>query len=273
MAKIRIGFSKDLSLTDGNLGIGTSNSSNVLSVLSPSTGDSILQLVDNTPIGSMFRVNNSVGYPLMDVDSDGTVLFPTGGNVGIGSITSPAYKLDINGSMRVSDTLYINSISGNGSGLTNISLTQFAAPGIQGQMMYNSGSLISATPYYFYDAVNTRIGIGTTNPASRFSISNPSTGESILQVGDNITSGSMFRVNNSTGYPLMDIDGDGTILFLTPGNVSIGPSVTSPAYKLEVGGDLRVGTASTQGIILTSPNGTRYRVTINDAGTLSSAAI
>ena len=240
MPKNRIGFSKDLTLVDGNIGIGTSNPSSILSVVSPSSGDNILQVIDNTPTGSMFRVNNSSGYPLMDIDSDGTILYLTTGNVGIGSnIYFPAYKVEIGGDVKAG-TFY-----GNGS------------------FTYSSHTTLSAST----------IGIGTTNPTSRFSIINPSTGDTVVQIGDNVNAGSMFRVNNSSGYPLMDIDGDGTILFLTPGNVSVGPSSISPAYKLEVGGDLRVGTASTQGIILTSPNGTRYRVTINDSGVLSSAAI
>jgi len=32
-------------------------------------------------------------------------------------------------------------------------------------------------------------------------------------------------------------------------------------------------TSSTKGVILTAPNGTRYRVTVNDAGTLSTTAL
>jgi hypothetical protein len=55
------------------------------------------------------------------------------------------------------------------------------------------------------------------------------------------------------------------------GNVGIG--TTSPASKLTVtGGDIEV-TDSTKGIILKSPNGTRYRVTISDLGILSAASL
>ena len=50
-------------------------------------------------------------------------------------------------------------------------------------------------------------------------------------------------------------------------------TITSPAYKLEVGGDARVGFNTSQGLVLTSPNGTRYRIFVNDAGTLSTIAI
>jgi hypothetical protein len=57
----------------------------------------------------------------------------------------------------------------------------------------------------------------------------------------------------------------------TAGNVGIG--TTSPASKLTVtGGDIEV-TDSASGIILKSPNGTRYRVTISDLGVLSAASL
>jgi hypothetical protein len=55
------------------------------------------------------------------------------------------------------------------------------------------------------------------------------------------------------------------------GNVGIG--TTSPASKLTVtGGDIEV-TDSASGIILKSPDGTRYRVTVSDLGILSTASV
>jgi hypothetical protein len=57
----------------------------------------------------------------------------------------------------------------------------------------------------------------------------------------------------------------------TAGNVGIG--TTSPASKLTVtGGDVEV-TDSASGIILKSPDGTRYRVTVSDLGVLSTASV
>jgi hypothetical protein len=55
------------------------------------------------------------------------------------------------------------------------------------------------------------------------------------------------------------------------GNVGIG--TTSPASKLTVtGGDIEA-TDSASGIILKSPNGTRYRITVDDSGALTSSSI
>jgi hypothetical protein len=56
----------------------------------------------------------------------------------------------------------------------------------------------------------------------------------------------------------------------TAGNVGIG--TTSPASKLTVtGGDIEV-TDSASGIILKSPDGTRYRVTVDNTGALTTTA-
>ena len=58
----------------------------------------------------------------------------------------------------------------------------------------------------------------------------------------------------------------------TTSNVGIG--TTSPTTKLEVrGGDIRVGVNTSEGVILTSPNGTKYRLIVSDSGTLSTVLV
>ena len=64
---------------------------------------------------------------------------------------------------------------------------------------------------------------------------------------------------------------DSIVTTALKGNVGIG--TTSPASKLTVtGGDVEV-TDSASGIILKSPDGTRYRVTVSDLGILSTASV
>lgn len=52
-------------------------------------------------------------------------------------------------------------------------------------------------------------------------------------------------------------------------NYNIGIGTTNPTSKLTVGGDVKVGINTSQGIILTSPNGTAYRLVVDDSGVLS----
>ena len=58
----------------------------------------------------------------------------------------------------------------------------------------------------------------------------------------------------------------------TTSNVGIG--TTNPTTKLDVrGGDIRVGVNTSEGVILTSPNGTKYRLIVSDAGVLSTVLV
>ena len=264
----------------GNLGINTLPTAR-LSVAS-TTGDSILQVSDNVASGSMFRVNSSTGFTLMDIDGDGTVLFPTTGNVGIGStVTSPTNKLEVGGSVRIYGAL-VDSAGATGtsgqilqsvgtgiswftnSGITGVSISTNTTN--QNQFLTyvtgtgsTTGFGVSTSGLVFNPSAG-NFGINTTSPTARLSVVTPSTGDSILQVADNVASGSMFRINNTSGYPLFDVDGDGTVLFPTTGNVGIGTTITSPTYKLEVGGSARIygslvdslGATGTSGQVLQS---------------------
>jgi hypothetical protein len=79
--------------------------------------------------------------------------------------------------------------------------------------------------------------------------------------------------NNATGLGSNTavLGNDSIVTTALKGSVGIG--TTSPASKLTVtGGDIEV-TDSASGIILKSPNGTRYRVTVSDLGVLSTASL
>jgi hypothetical protein len=54
-------------------------------------------------------------------------------------------------------------------------------------------------------------------------------------------------------------------------NVGIG--TTTATYPLTVKGDVRAGASSTEGLILTSPNGTLYRIVVSNAGAISATAV
>jgi hypothetical protein len=55
---------------------------------------------------------------------------------------------------------------------------------------------------------------------------------------------------------------------------SVGIGTTNPLAKLDVrGGDVIVGVNTSNGVILTSPNGTKYRLIVDDVGVLSTVLV
>ncbi len=83
------------------------------------------------------------------------------------------------------------------------------------------------------------VGIGTTNPIQK------------LQVGSGTTQ-----------------------VFVVSGIGSVGIGTTNPISTLTVrGGDISVGIDTSSGLILTSPNGTRYRLIVANDGTLGTTSV
>ena len=94
----------------------------------------------------------------------------------------------------------------------------------------------------------------------------------LFTITNNLTSGSIFTVSDSSGIPNIDVDANDTVL-LAPYNGNVGIGTTNPSSTLHVIGDARVGINTSQGVILTSANGTRYRLIVSDAGVLSTISV
>ena len=63
-------------------------------------------------------------------------------------------------------------------------------------------------------------------------------------------------------------------VFVIDNNKSVGIGTTNPTSKLTVrGGDISVGTNNSHGVVLTSPNGTPYRLIVSNAGVLSTVLV
>ena len=56
-------------------------------------------------------------------------------------------------------------------------------------------------------------------------------------------------------------------------NFNVGIGTTNPTTKLQVGGDVKVGVNTSQGVILTDPNGVAWRLSVNTDGTLTTTAV
>ena len=126
------------------------------------------------------------------------------------------------------------------------------------------------------------IGIGLTSPTAKLEILNADfTGQfKTAQVGSSfkfgIGSGSAyaaFMVGATGTAQFMRAYHDNSIISIGENGANVGIGTITPASKLEVdGGDIEVDD-SASGLILRSPDGTRYRVTVANGGTLSVAAV
>ena len=105
---------------------------------------------------------------------------------------------------------------------------------------------ISTTKFVFNPST-TRMGIGTDTPGSTLEI-NVGTATSALDiqgsqgqlfsVTNNLTSGSIFSVNDVSGIPSIDVDANGTIQLAPFGATEfVGVGTTNPTSKLHVVGD------------------------------------
>ena len=106
---------------------------------------------------------------------------------------------------------------------------------------------------------------------------NEVTGDHSMAVG--------FAVENGTNNSLMiGPSNTAKVTILSTGYVGIGLGASSPSQMLEVGGNIKTSgsvtaasdveiTTSSNGLILKSPNGTRFRITISNAGVLTATSL
>jgi hypothetical protein len=166
-----------------------------------------------------------------EIANEDIILWPTGGNVGIGT-TGPGQKLDVVGNVRVSDGnfLELETASNNIRGYIQASETASAAgPGLtistsNGEIITFKDGGVGGTENMVIEGGGD-VGIGTLNPAERLEV-----------IGNILASGVICDMNGCIGDLAADIlwaeSGTDTFLIQTGNEVGIG--TTTPSAKLHV---------------------------------------
>lgn len=201
------------------------------------------------------------------------------GDVGIGT-TSPGRLLTLSGST----SPYLSLVSNTTGGSPAIFFGDTDDDN-EGRITYSNASdymaLFTAATERIRINSSGNVGIGTTVPTATLHIE--SADDAILRVkstdnkayialSDNDTNGYISSENSKLSLGAnLGINANNLNIDLANNRVGIG--VSSPVSKLEVdGGDIEIDD-SASGLILRSPDGTRYRVTVANGGAISASAV
>jgi hypothetical protein len=215
-----------------------------------------------------------------------------GGRLGIG-ITNPTHSLEVNGSAQVTSLNVSGSVYATGVGATVTVRDLYILDGQNGVVDADGSSLFDLPLNFtsgistFYDLKVTnlglfeqKIGIGNINPLEPLHIGgdyliDPEDAVVINSSGIGIGTTALRYGAGIEGISVTALFGSVGVGTTNPDNPS-DPAGTRVRVDGDVAiraGDLYVGVSTARGVILTSPNGTKYRLTVSNTGTLSTVLV
>lgn len=127
-----------------------------------------------------------------------------------------------------------------------------------------TGILTVGSSSIVLDGANNRINIGAGVTIDG------NTG--IISATSMVIGGSTLSSAGVTTTSTLNVGTGGTVITTTAAGL-VGIGSTNPTYKLDVNGSVKVGIDTSAGVILTSPNGTKYQLFVENDGTLKTVTI
>ena len=166
-------------------------------------------------------------------DVDGTYLYSAGGTLSLGSLNSYDVKIATNNTERVR----VSAGGSVGIGTTN----PLQKLHVLGNLLVSAGS--STGQHITQKAYELNSG----------TLSWEGSAGQLFSITNNLTSGSIFSINDVSGIPSIDVNDDGTVL-VAPYGGNLGVGTISPTSKLHVNGQI----TSTQANSTTTGGGQIY---------------
>jgi hypothetical protein len=286
--------------TLSNVGIGTTNPTSTLTVGAVGASGNSLLVNGNITLTGYVSAGGTIGASGLTIGTGGTVITTTAtGLVGIGT-TNPTSALTVKGNTSLqnlnvtgvstftdniefvpsvygkyiklggNNTVYLGSSNEVSfyryEGLPNPYTAFYSTSGDFRLTAGNGGFSFSAggsTPYAVFD------GSGTALYHKGNDIAAVTLRYNTTDTGTEIYKDFSVKVNNGNDLFVVKSPGSG---LTTDAKVGIG--TTNPTSTLTVrGGDISVGISTAAGLILTSPDGTKYRLFAENGGTLKTIVV